>query len=335
MRIRWCWTATSASMRSLAVLAFVQAAFGAGNVVITGHDDDYHAGGCGSPSQASDQLRAMIAFARSGAPKPSLPVLSFDHGTELTNCLVALGIPNKPIDPDVEVPAAANFNVADYSAMVVASDSSCGGCDNTPVSIANLRAASAAIGAFLNAGGGIVAFAGAMNASTYYGFLPASASGFGSPPPSGYVQTSSAASTGIPEVNGNQTHNFFSNPGAGGVSAAYDVAETLGPSGTAETLVCRNCSTTSLVAGALFEPLAVVLGIGLAGVVLKGLRRRSADGILKGLQPSHEQDRRRAVQERGFDMQLTGNVRGDRHFHYDLEIHGAESAHSRRGQWDV
>src|SRR6516225_2765373 len=95
-------------------------------------------------------------------------------------------------------PAASNFNVATYSAIVVASDSSCSGCDNTTTSTANLTAASAAIGSFLNAGDGIVALAGASSAGTYYGFIPATASGFGSPPPNGYVQTAFGASISVP-----------------------------------------------------------------------------------------------------------------------------------------
>jgi hypothetical protein len=228
-------------------VAFSAIAFGAGgNIAITGHDDDFHASGCGSASGASAQLSAMVAFARQGAPNPALPVLSFDHGSELTSCLTALGIPFTNINPDLGVPAATNFNVATYSAIVVASDSSCGGCDNTPTSTTNLTGASTAIGAFLNAGGGIVAFAGASNAATYYGFIPATASGFGSPPSTGYVQTTFGATLGIPAVNNNATHNFFSNPGTGGVAAVYGVVELLSPANTAETLACQACTTGSL-----------------------------------------------------------------------------------------
>jgi hypothetical protein len=237
----------------LVALTFSMTAFGAGgNVVITGHDDDFHASGCSGgagSSPAAAQLAAMVAFARLGAPTPAKPVLSFDHGTELTTCLTNLAIPFTNIDPDVGVPAASNFNVANFSAMVVASDSTCGGCDNTSTSIANLTAASAAIGAFLNAGGGIVALAGASNAPTYYGFIPATASGFGSPPSSGYVQTAYGASISVPAVNGNPTHNFFNNPGTSGVSSAYSVVETLGVGGTAETLGCSACTTGSLGGG--------------------------------------------------------------------------------------
>jgi hypothetical protein len=178
-------------------------------------------------------------------------VLTFDHGTELTSCLTTLGIPFTYIDSDVGVPAASNFSTGTYSAIAVASEASCGGCDNTPTSIANLTAAAASFGSFLNAGGGIVAFAGASNAATDYGFLPATASGFGSPPSNGYVQTAFGASIGAPAVNNNPTHNFFSNPGSGGVSAAYGIVEINNTiaGNPAETLACQGCTTTTLSSG--------------------------------------------------------------------------------------
>ena len=259
----------------LAALGFSAIAFGAGgNIVITGHDDDFHAAGCASSTLAKTQLNAMIAFARAGAPTPSKPVLSFDHGSELTSCLTASGIPFINIDPDAGIPAAGNFNVATYSAIVVASDSTCGGCDNTVTSIANLTGASAAIGAFLNAGGGIVAFAGANDAASYYGFLPASASGGGSPPSTGFVQTAFGATVGIPAVNGDPTHNFFNTPGTSGVAAVYGSVETLGVGGSIETLACQACTTAALSGGptaAAGAPAASVPVLILTGLMLIGM----------------------------------------------------------------
>src|SRR5450755_810042 len=112
---------------ALASLTFATVAFAAGgNIVITGHDSDFHAGGCASATLAKAHLTAMVAFARAGAPTPSKPVLSFDHGTELTTCLTALGVPFTNINPDAGVPAASNFDVSIYSAMMVASDATCG-----------------------------------------------------------------------------------------------------------------------------------------------------------------------------------------------------------------
>jgi RHS repeat-associated protein len=211
-----------------------------GNIVLTGHDDDFHRG-----SAALAQATGMLRFARAGAPNPSKPVLAFDHGTELQSLLTALGVPFVRVDPDVGVPSASLFDVAQFSAIVVASDQSCGGCDNDATSSANIAGAASAIATFFASGGGIVAFAGAHNTS-YYQFVPASASGFGNPPSTGYVQTAFGASVGIPPVNGDPTHNFFFTPGTNGVSAAYSVVETLGVGGQIETIACQGCGATEI-----------------------------------------------------------------------------------------
>src|SRR5439155_11133207 len=121
-----------------------------------------------------------------------------------------LSIPFTNVDPDVGVPAVSLFSVATYSAIVVASQSACDGCDNTPTSAANLARVQASFGTFLDAGGGIVGLSGA-GVPNAYGYLPGSsgAAQFGSPPISGYVQTAFGASINVPAVNGNETHNFF------------------------------------------------------------------------------------------------------------------------------
>ena len=294
----------------------------AGNIVITGHDDDLHAGGCGVPSAAAAQLKAMISFARSGAPDPSLPVLSFDHGRRVTDCLTALNIRFTNVDPDEGIPAPGYFLVTKYSAIVVASDATCGGCDNTATSIKNMTSASAPIGAFLNRGGGIVAFAGAANAASYYGFLPASASGFGSPPSDHYVTTAFGDSIHIPAVNGNETHNFFFEPGTGGVSAIYKVVERWEDK-SAETLACRDCTTSRLIRGAgfssaLYLPLSGVIGVA------------AAVGLVKMARLRLRQDRSRRVQETGFCIRVAGDIQGRSQSGYNLNIHSVNHAHSRR-----
>lgn len=256
----------------------------AGNIALTGHDDDFH--------QSTDALGQISAFATFAANGSSLPFLVLDAGGELTSGLTAAGITNF-----VNVNPVVASNVTDslsdrsvYSAFLIASDTSCGGCDNNATTSANIAAHSTAIANFLNAGGGIVAFAGAFN-SDYYSFLPQTASSVGGAPSSGYSQTSVGATLGIPAVNGDATHNLFFDPGTHGTSSAYQVAEVnsfgngtiLGPN-AATTLVCKNCTTSGGVViggggggSTVPEPSSVVLfGIGISALGLFMKRSRAS-----------------------------------------------------------
>ena len=89
--------------------------------------------------------------------------------------------------------------------------------------------------------------------------LPAAAGGFGSPPSTGYFQTADGLAAGIDAVNGDATHNFFFEPGTGGVSSAYKVFERLKDStalGTAETIGCTGC-TVAIITGGTPEPASI------------------------------------------------------------------------------
>lgn len=216
----------------------------ASNIVLTGHDDDFH--------QSTNALGQISAFAHYAANGSTLPFLVFDASNELTSGLTAAGVTNfVNVDPSVASNVTdALFDPTKYSAFMIASDESCGGCDNNTVTSANINAHASAIASFLNAGGGIVAFAGGDNAN-YYAFLPQTASSVGGAPSDGYSQTSVGATLGIPDVNGDATHNLFYTPGTGGTSSAYQVAEInafgngtiLGPD-AATTLVCTDCTTS-------------------------------------------------------------------------------------------
>jgi hypothetical protein len=199
----------------------------AGNLVITGHDSDFHAK---KSSAASAQVSAMVSFARAAAPDPRLPVLVFDHGDQLQSVLRKLEVDFRNLDPSAGVPAADLFDVRKFSAIGVASDWTCIGdsrccaCDNDEKSSANLVAARSHIEEFFNKGGGIFAFSAARNAA-YYNFLPHTVGAVGEPDPNGYEQTTAGRKLGVPTVNGDETQNVFAESGAADSPAALEVVE--------------------------------------------------------------------------------------------------------------
>jgi hypothetical protein len=264
----------------------------AGNIVLTGHDDDFHdrlddTSIANPANQPGQQLLAMAKFARAAAPSPGLPVLVLDQGTEMTVSLQKLlGVASVVAkDPSAGL-LATDFDVKKYSAIAIASATSCGGCDNTVAGYKNINAQAAAIANFFNAGGGILQTTGGTSATqraAAYAYLPKTAGvPSGAPPTSGYFQTADGAAVPIPAVNGDSTHNFFDEPGFGGTSGSYKVFERLKDGGgqlhlgSPETIGLANAVITgTTIVGGTPEPATLSLAaMGLAGLAGYGWKRR-------------------------------------------------------------
>ena len=211
----------------------------AGSIILTGHDDDLH-----ESNEALLAVSAFTNFVGSGDSnkKPALPILVFDQGTQLSSTLTFLGYSVVAVDPGAGPIDTTLFDHNKYAAFEVASDTTCGGCDNDATGSANLStpAVKSAIASFFNAGGGIVAFAGASNPS-YYDFIPSTVSNPGlvdCPPGDCFTQTAVGAQLGIPAVTTDYPHNFFPFPGSPGMSSAWVATEVFnGKDADGNTLV--------------------------------------------------------------------------------------------------
>jgi hypothetical protein len=268
----------------------------AGNLWLTGHDADFH---CSGGSQCN-HFGIAVNFGRIGAPTPNLPVLVLDRrdldvvsalaqsGTRARNTVEGSGlpVPHVVVDPRSAAFAALPINVSTYSAIVFASDFTCGGCDLndgtgvTPDSDAiNARAADLAV--FFNAGGGLVYMSGANNRGVYYQSVPVplAAAAVSSP----FTLTAEGIAIGLTNSDANccATHNSFNVPPSGSplIILEFDSA------GLVETMIARGAliEDGGLVPppdGVVPEPSTLfLLGTGLAAL-LPMRRRKLASPIL-------------------------------------------------------
>ncbi|MCU1500427.1 MAG: hypothetical protein JWM47_4380, partial [Acidimicrobiales bacterium] len=227
---------------ALAVTA--PAAF-AGRLIESGHDFDLH---CGSQDHQCHFVKVAVEYVRAGAPNPTKPVLVLDRGALVAKAAIEKAFAPVVVPVTVVDPRSAEFtttpiDTAHFSAMFVASDATCGGCDlnaspasgaaQTPDSTA-IAARTADIAAFFDAGGGIVAGAGAVNAGgsggvsfnatnvPYYSFVASAGAGNVSGP---FELTPLGTALGItlndinfldfPGGSSGCTHNSFGFPPAG------------------------------------------------------------------------------------------------------------------------
>ncbi|MBI2708194.1 MAG: hypothetical protein HYX34_00620 [Actinobacteria bacterium] len=180
------------------------------NFVATGHDMEYHC----ALGQQCPYFSILVTKVRNGS---TLPVLAIAQAGDLPAALTAVSVPFTPVDPTdpafATTPFVSPSGAPLFSAIVVNSDDTCGGCDGTAAGITAINARKDDFKAFFNAGGGIFALAGAERRDTYYDFVPLSglAAAAVSPP---FTVTAEGTALGITDAEANccPTHNAFANP---------------------------------------------------------------------------------------------------------------------------
>ena len=217
-----------------------------GNFIATGHDMDLH---CTFNSAAEcSYLKIAVDKVRNGS---TLPILALDQGSyyvsgggELPSALARVGEgPVVTVNPTSSAFATMPFVDSSghplYSAIITASDSTCGGCDNTPAGESAINARASDFATFFNGGGGILAQSGASNNATYYNFVPLHVGGIYTYPP--YSVTAAGAALGITNNMANccATHNSFAT-----VPSGLQALET-DQNGHAETLAAFNATITT------------------------------------------------------------------------------------------
>jgi hypothetical protein len=229
----------------LLVLALPASSAMAGRLIVTGHDADLHCAG----GQGCHFITVAVGWVRAAAPNPNKPVLILDRdpsGGTTYQMEMALdlafspgSVPRVVMDPRSAEFATAPLTTNDYSAILVASDTTCGGCDlnstetgdpnATPDSDA-INARAKDIAAFFNAGGGVFAASGAGHgdgdpsdgAETYYKFVPLPLGGHQVSPPFTLTPAGQAlgfqddpAAPDSSDINCCATHNSFEEPPSG------------------------------------------------------------------------------------------------------------------------
>jgi len=212
---------------TLTVASLPSAVF-AGSIFVSGHDPIWHSVLGGNPLGAKNLAVTAIEYARDGSALPFLFVESISvpvppgNAKEAPFLITGLGYVASDF---VVMDGAALSGLADfrttlnsYSAIVVASDH---GGMLTAAELGFLNTNSVDVIDYLNAGGGLAAFAesdakGLIGSTPRFQFLPFLVSSLDfQTPESGNTVTPFGASLGLTnaDVNGNFSHNYFSATG--------------------------------------------------------------------------------------------------------------------------
>jgi hypothetical protein len=276
------------SLQALAFSACLIAAApsSAGNVFVSGHDADFHAT-AGNTAGAQHLIQQSLLFARNGNTAPILFVQ-----TDLSNLtlgdhldsqlgLIASGYTAGATAGNhyvvVNATQFATTNLSLYSAIFVPSDH---GGTLTGNDLRALNNRSTDILAYINAGGGLVAFAEDGNHQpatpgpepSLFGFLPFLVSSTGlSQNETGFTLSSFGVSLGltVADINNNFSHNFFT--GTGGMTPVDFDADG--------RIISLGFSGSLTPVGVVPEPetYAMMLsGLGLLGFVARRRKQKGA-----------------------------------------------------------
>jgi hypothetical protein len=238
-----------------------------------------------SPLEAVTSLNLAYSNLASTTPTPSSPpyVVEDPEGLQPT---IINGAPPSGITTSstwATTPLVDSGGHPLWSAIIVASDTNCSGCDlnnidGTHVDSDDINARTSAIDAFFNDGGGLLYLAGASDAfdadgvtgeDVYYASVPVPIGGQPVNPP--FTVTSAGAALGITSAMSNccATHNSFSLPGA---SSPLSVAET-DSSGLAESVFLQAGSVCTSGFCVTLPPVVqtgAASGVSQGGAILNG-----------------------------------------------------------------
>lgn len=229
-----CYKVTQGdSSQSTSVTAKSDGCVTPGMMWVTGHDADLH---CAYGGEQCHYFAVALSYVRNGS---TLPVLALDEGSEVSTAVADAFGSSAPSVVTVSAPQFATTpltgagGVPLYSALVVASDYTCGGCDDNSTDTTALVNREPDIAAFQGAGGGILALAGADN-SSYYSFMPTAPTSTAVTP--NFTLTPLGSALGLTEGNDDNccaTHNSFVTPDA---TSPWQVVE-VDAAGLPETMV--------------------------------------------------------------------------------------------------